>query len=102
MVYGNKQDLPEKDDINKKKTRKDAKEKNLKIKKSTKSDKDRYDDAEKEKNIEGKTCICKKRNNIREKAMNNKNEYKDALTSIHEGAVWDPEIIVWTHELKKK
>lgn len=29
-------------------------------------------------------------------------EYKNAITSIHEAAVWDPEIQVWVHELRRK
>ncbi|HLR02000.1 MAG TPA: ASCH domain-containing protein [Virgibacillus sp.] len=27
--------------------------------------------------------------------------YKEGITSIHESAVWDPEITVWAHELKQ-
>src|SRR5699024_12017611 len=28
--------------------------------------------------------------------------YKEALTSIHESVVWDPEQVVWAHEFKEK
>lgn len=30
----------------------------------------------------------------------NLQEFKDGLTSIHESAVWDPDMSVWAHELK--
>ena len=34
--------------------------------------------------------------------MNNSlEEYKQAITSIHDGSVWNPNLEVWVHEFKK-
>lgn len=40
--------------------------------------------------------------NAREEGYDCLNSYKEALTSIHETAVWDPEQLVWAHYLKEK
>ncbi|WP_099159719.1 hypothetical protein [Virgibacillus ndiopensis] len=38
-------------------------------------------------------------NSARQEGYQNLDEYKEALTSIHHGSVWDPELEVWAHEL---
>lgn len=40
--------------------------------------------------------------NAREEGYDSLDSYKEALTSIHEAAVWDPEQLVWAHYLKEK
>ncbi len=39
--------------------------------------------------------------NAKEEGFNNLEEYKRAITSIHEGSVWTPNLKVWVHEFKK-
>ena len=112
MVYENKQNWPEKYDINKLVTRQDAIDKIISGEKTTERRNDRYADAGDEIILDGQTFIVNDiypqqlktltNKNAQQEGYKNLDEYKDALTSIHEGAVWDPEIIVWTHELKKK
>lgn len=40
--------------------------------------------------------------NAKQEGYDNLEEYKKSLTSIHHGAVWEPEAVVWAHELKEK
>ncbi|WP_188454267.1 ASCH domain-containing protein [Virgibacillus oceani] len=40
--------------------------------------------------------------NARQEGYRNLDEYIQALTSIHHGSVWDPNLEVWAHELTKK
>lgn len=112
MVYENKQDWPDKYDINKLVSiEKD-------IDKITKGDKvsvrrnDRYADVGDDLVLNGhlfevenvypqflKNVTDK---NAREEGYDSLDSYKEALTSIHEAAVWDPEQLVWAHYLKEK
>ncbi|MUV36441.1 hypothetical protein JNUCC1_00243 [Lentibacillus sp. JNUCC-1] len=39
---------------------------------------------------------------VKEEGYSSLEQYKEALTSIHQSAVWDPEIVVWAHKFKKK
>ncbi len=112
MVYENKQNWPRKYDINKLVTR------NLDIDKIKSGDKisvrrnDRYADPGDELELKGQAFIIKdvypqKLKDMTDEMANqegyaNLGEYKEALTSIHQGAVWDPESIVWVHEFKQK
>src|SRR5699024_672368 len=108
----NKQDWPEKYDINKLVTRQDAIDKIINGEKTTERRNDRYADAGDEIMLDGQTFIVNDiypqqlktltDENAKQEGYKNLDEYKDALPSIHEGAVGDPEIIVWTHALKKK
>src|SRR5690625_3231174 len=112
MVYENKQDWPEKYDINKLVTRQDAIDKIINGEKTTERRNDRYADAGDEIILDGQTFIVNDiypqqlktltDENAQQAGYKNLYEYKHALTSIHEGAVWYPEIVVWTHELIKK
>src|SRR5699024_351251 len=112
MVYEKKQDWPGKYDINKLVNRQVANEKIINVEKTTERRNDRYADAGDVSILDGQTFIVNDiypkqiktltDENAQQEGYKNLDEYKDALTSIHEGAVWDPEIVVWTHELIKK
>lgn len=112
MVYENKQDWPEKYDINKLVSRPSDIEKILSGEKTTERRNDRYADAGDELVLEGQTFVVEDiypqklkeltDSDVKKEGYASVEEYKDALTSIHESVVWDPEQIVWTHELKRK
>src|SRR5699024_1969719 len=112
LVYENKQDWPKKYDINKLVSIEED------IHKITHGDKvsvrrnDRYADNGDEIVLNGhlfevenvypqylKNVTDK---NAREEGYDSLDSYKEALTSIHETAVWDPEQLVWAHYLKEK
>lgn len=112
MVYENIQDWPEKYDINKLVSRQNDIDKIISGDKKTERRNDRYADAGDEIVLDGHTFIIKNiypqklksltDNDAQQEGYHNLEEFKDALTSIHESVVWDPEQVVWTHELVKK
>lgn len=112
MVFENKQDWPEKYDINKLVSNQKDIDKILSGEKTTERRNDRYADAGDELVLEGQTFIIENiypqqlksltDSDVKNEGYQSLEAYKEALTSIHHGAVWDPEAIVWTHELKKK
>lgn len=112
MVYENKQDWPEKMDIDKLVTRQDAIDKFISGEKTSVRRNDRYADPGDELDLGGQTFVVEKvypqklkdltDEDVRKEGFSSLEEYKDVLTSIHQGAVWEPEKVVWTHELKKK
>src|SRR5690625_1110125 len=112
MVYENKQDWQEKYDNNKLDTRQDAIDTIINEETTTERRNDRNADHGDEIILDGQTFIVNDiytqqlktltDENAQQEGYKNLDEYKDSLTSIHEGAVWDPEIVVWTHELIKK
>lgn len=112
MKYENKQDWPEKYDINKLISRQNDIDKILTGTKSTVRRNDRYADAGDEIVLDGQPFVVENiypeqlksltDEDAKQEGHENLDQYKETLTSIHHGAVWDPEAIVWTHELKKK
>lgn len=112
MVYENKQEWPEKYDIEKLITRQADIGKVLSGEKTSERRNDRYADAGDELKLNGQPFVVENvypqklkeltDHNARQEGFQNLAEYKDALTSIHHGAVWEPERIVWAHELTKK
>ncbi|MBU5465871.1 ASCH domain-containing protein [Virgibacillus sp. MSJ-26] len=112
MVYENKQDWPEKYDINKLVTRQKDIDKIIKGEKTSERRNDRYADAGDELELDGHTFVVEDvypqklktvtEENAKQEGYDNLEEYKKSLTSIHHGAVWDPEAVVWAHELKEK
>src|SRR5690625_7850606 len=94
MVYENKQDRPKKYDINKLVTRQDAIDKIINGEKTTERRNDRYADAGDEIILDGQTFIVNDiypqqlktltDENAQQEGYKNLDEYKDALTSIHE------------------
>ncbi len=112
MSYENKQDWPEKYDINKLVTRKNSIDKMISGDKTSERRNDRYADIGDEIVLEGNTFIVNDiypqqlksitEENAKQEGYASLEEYKEALTSIHQGVVWDPEAVIWTHELKKK
>lgn len=112
MIYKNKQDWPEKYDINKLVSRQESIDKIINGEKTTERRNDRYADVGDEIVLDGQTFIVNDiypqqlksitEENAKQEGYNNLDEYKDALTSIHHGVIWDPEAVVWTHEFKKK
>lgn len=112
MVYENKQDWPEKYDINKLVSRQSDIDKIKSGEKTTERRNDRYADAGDEIVLDGETFIVdniypQKLKELTEEDAYHEGyktlqEYKETITSIHHGAVWDPEAVVWTHELKRK
>jgi len=112
MVYENKQDWPEKYDINKLVTRQKDIDKILKGEKTSERRNDRYADVGDELELDGHTFVVEvvypqklktvTEENAKQEGYDNLEEFKETLTSIHHGAVWDPEAVVWAHELKEK
>lgn len=112
MIFKDKKDWPNKYDINKLITRKNDIQKILNGHKSTIRRNDRYADIGDEITFDDHTFIISNiyqqqlktitEDDAKFEGYTSLDEYKEALTSIHQGAVWDPEVIVWTHELKKK
>lgn len=39
--------------------------------------------------------------NAKQEGYDSLDAFKKALTSIHHGVVWDPEAVVWAHELEE-
>lgn len=112
MVYENKQDWPKKYDIHKLVTREKDINKLINGEKTSVRRNDRYADPNDEIELNRKTFIIKNvypqklRDMTDEMAIeegySNLEVYKEALKSIHSGAVWNPEQVVWTHEFKLK
>lgn len=112
MVYENKQDWPEKYDINKLISREDDIDKVINGDKTSERRNDRYADAGDEIILKGHLFIVKNiypqqlkemtEQDTKQESSKNLEDYKEALTSIHHGAVWEPDRFVWVHELKEK
>lgn len=112
MIYENKQKWPEKYDIDKLVQRPADIEKIMNGEKTSERRNDRYADAGDEVKLDGQTFIVENvypqkleevtEENAKQEGYANLEEYKNALTSIHHGAVWEPERVVWVHELKRK
>jgi len=112
MVYENKQDWPEKYDINKLVSRQDDIDKIINGKKTSERRNDRYADSGDKIVLNGSTFVVDNvypqklkdvtDENAQQEGYTDLEAFKEALTSIHHGAVWDPEAVVWVHELKKE
>lgn len=112
MVYENKQDWPDKINIEKLVSRQDDIDKILNGEKTSERRNDRYADRGDEVVIGGQTFIIENvypqklktftDDEAKQEGYKSLEAYKDTLITIHQGAVWDPEAVVWTHELKKK
>lgn len=112
MVYENKEDWPDKYDLNKLVTRQKDIDKIINGEKTSERRNDRYADAGDELVLDGQTFVVEDvypqklktitEENAKQEGYHDLEEYKKTLTSIHHGAVWDPEAVVWAHELKKK
>jgi len=113
MVYENenKQDWPEKYDINKLVTRQQDIEKIINGEKTSVRRNDRYADAGDKLLLNGHMFIVENiypqqlknltTENAQQEGYNTLDDFKESLTSIHHSGVWDPEAIVWAHELKE-
>ncbi|HLQ95611.1 MAG TPA: ASCH domain-containing protein [Pseudogracilibacillus sp.] len=112
MTRENKNDWPEKYDINKLISIQEDIDKVIKGDKVSERRNDRYADAGDEIQLNNQTFIVsdvypQKLKEVSEKDANDEGypgleEYKDAITSIHHEAVWDPEQVVWAHYFQKK
>ncbi|MGM8365999.1 ASCH domain-containing protein [Virgibacillus sp. W0181] len=110
MSYENKFDWPEKYDINKLVTIERDIKKILKGKKTSVRRNDRYADPGDKFELNGHTIIVEHvypqklrdvtEEHAKQEGYQNLEDYKQALTNIHHGAVWDPDMEVWAHELK--
>lgn len=112
MVFENKQDWPEKYDINKLITQQADIDKVINGDKTSERRNDRYADKGDELVLDGHTFVVENiypqklkeltDDDVKQEGYNSLEEYKKALTSIHHGAVWEPDRVVWAHELKEK
>lgn len=112
MVYENKQDWPEKYDINKLVSIQESIDKIISGEKISERRNDRYADAGDELILDGHLFVVtdvfpQQLKNVKEQEAKDEGfkdlaAYKEALTSIHHGAVWEPERFVWAHYLKEK
>lgn len=112
MVYENKQDWPEKYDINKLVSKQDDIKKIIKGEKTSERRNDRYADPGDELVLDGRIFVIEnvypqKLKEVtdeiaKQEGYSDLDAYKKALTSIHHGSVWEPERVVWAHELKEK
>lgn len=112
MVFENKQDWPEKYDISKLISREDAIEKVINGSKTSERRNDRYADAGDEITLKNHVFIIENvypqqlkevtEEDAQLEGYKSLDDYKEALTSIHQGAVWNPEQVVWVHEFKEK
>lgn len=112
MVYENKQNWPEKYDINKLISREDDIGKVIAGSKTSVRRNDRYADAGDEIALKDYVFIIEDvypqqlkevtEQDAKQEGFEDLDDYKEALTSIHHGAVWDPDQVVWVHELKGK
>lgn len=112
MTYENKKNWPEKYDINKLVTIEQDINKIINGEKTSVRRNDRYADQNDEIELKGNTFIIKdvypqklKDMNdemAKEEGYSNLQNYKEALTSIHSEAVWNPDQVVWTHEFQLK
>lgn len=112
MIYENKAAWPEKYPIDNLVARKEAIDKIIAGKKTAVRRNDRYADAGDQLELDGNTFIIENiypqqlktvtEENAKQEGYTGLEDYKKALTSIHKSVVWDPEQVVWVHELKRK
>lgn len=112
MKYEDKQSWPDKFDIQDLVTRENDIEKIINGNKTSVRRNDRYADPGDTLELQGHTFEVSHvypqklkdvtEENAKQEGYQNLEEYKKTLTSIHHGAVWEPEAIVWVHELKAK
>lgn len=112
MVFKDKKDWPDKYDINKLVTRPESIERIIKGETVSVRRNDRYADIGDELLLNGHLFIVEDvypqhlRNmteeDVRDEGFESLAAYKDILTKIHAGAVWDPDQLVWAHYLKEK
>jgi|SRR5699024_6278298 len=112
VVFENKNDWPEKYDINKLISIQEDIDSIIKGDKVSERRNDRYADAGDEIKLNNQPFIVsdiypQKLKEVSEKDAMDEGypgleEYKDAITNIHKEAVWDPEQIIWAHYLRKK
>ncbi len=112
MVYEHKQDWPEKYDINKLVTIEESINKITSGEKVSERRNDRYADEGDEVILAGHLFIVEKvfpqflknmtEQDAKDEGYASLAEYKEALTSIHKAAVWDPDQLIWAHYLKEK
>jgi len=112
MVYENKQDWPEKYDINKLVSIQKSIDALINGDKVSERRNDRYADVGDEIILDGHLFIVEDvypqflkditEKQAHDEGYKNLEEYKEALTSIHESVVWDPDQLVWAHYLKEK
>ncbi|WP_106495133.1 hypothetical protein [Lentibacillus sp. Marseille-P4043] len=107
----NKQTWPEKYDINKLVSIQKDIDKIVKGEKTSVRRNDRYADPGDTVTLDGHPFIVENiypqklgnvtEENARQEGYESLDEYKHGLTSIHHGAVWDPDLEVWVHELRR-
>jgi hypothetical protein len=112
MVYENKQDWPEKYDINKLVSIEKSIDAIIKGEKVSERRNDRYADPGDELELKGHHFVVEEvypqklkdvtDKNAKEEGFKGIDDYKEALTNIHHGAVWEPDRVVWAHYLKEK
>lgn len=108
----NKQDWPEKYDINKLVTRQESIDRIIKGEKVSERRNDRYADIGEELVLQGHAFVVEDVFPQQLKEMTDADAkaegfpdlgaYKELLTHIHQAAVWDAEAVVWAHYLKRK
>lgn len=111
-MYENKQDWPEKYDINKLVSRQNDIDKLINGSKTTERRNDRNADDGDEIVLDGHTFVVEDiypqklkeltDADAKQEGYDSLNDFKEALTSIHQSVVWDPDQVVWTHVLKEK
>lgn len=112
MIYKNKADWPEKYPIERLISGEAAIAKIISGDKTTVRRNDRYADIGDETVFDGHTFIVENiyqqqlktvtDENARQEGYKDLADYQDSINSIHESVVWDPESVVWVHELKRK
>src|SRR5690625_2008805 len=112
MVYENKQDWPEKYDINKLVSIQKSIDAFINGDKVSERRNDRYADVGDEIILDGHLFIVEDvypqflkditEKQAHDEGYKNIEEYKEALTSIDESVVWDPDQLVWANYLKEK
>jgi hypothetical protein len=112
MVFENKQDWPEKYEINKLISLQENIKKVISGEKISQRRNDRYADPGDELLLDGHLFVVRDvyaqelknvtEQNAREEGYENLAAYKQALTSMHHGAVWEPDRVVWAHYLGEK
>ncbi|MEW9677229.1 ASCH domain-containing protein [Lentibacillus sp. L22] len=106
------QTWPEKFDIHKLVTIPEDIEKLIKGEKTSVRRNDRYADPGDTTKLDGHTFIIENvypqklkdvtEEDAKDEGYQSLEAYKQAITSIHEAVVWDPEMEVWVHELKRQ
>lgn len=112
MVYENKQNWPEKLDINKLVSIKESIDKLISGEKISERRNDRYADVGDEVLLEGHLfevvdVYPEQLKNVtnqeaKDEGFESLESYQHTLKNIHHGEVWDPELFVWAHYLKEK